>query len=195
MTSEHVLSLFRWCCYTMPEGSFVSETNKAVIVFRSQLTNDVGFKLRVRTSGFLCPSILRQLLIILPFPAQLPARTTPAPVLPTTTGQLSSHRLYAPTTVYHPYPPFQPCQRQWRERICGPNGARGRSAHAAVADAALCLVFGPVVLRSVCKWATNTALQKGVASPALPAAAMWPSTPAPFERFSVNPSVKEGDER
>ncbi|VDP23233.1 unnamed protein product [Heligmosomoides polygyrus] len=34
----------------MPEGSFVSETNKAVIVFRSQLTNDVGFKLRVRTT-------------------------------------------------------------------------------------------------------------------------------------------------
>ncbi|KIH53723.1 CUB domain protein [Ancylostoma duodenale] len=41
---------FRWCCYTIPEGSFVSEKHKAVIVFRSQLTNDVGFKLQARAS-------------------------------------------------------------------------------------------------------------------------------------------------
>ncbi|EYC24160.1 hypothetical protein Y032_0014g2360 [Ancylostoma ceylanicum] len=39
---------FRWCCYAIPEGSFVSENHKAVIVFRSQLTNDVGFKLQAR---------------------------------------------------------------------------------------------------------------------------------------------------
>ncbi|KHJ88329.1 CUB domain protein [Oesophagostomum dentatum] len=41
---------FRWCCYAMPNGSFVSETNKAIIIFRSQLTNDVGFKLQARTT-------------------------------------------------------------------------------------------------------------------------------------------------
>ncbi|RCN35797.1 CUB domain protein [Ancylostoma caninum] len=41
---------FRWCCYTIPEGSFVSEKHKAIIVFRSQLTNDVGFKLQARAS-------------------------------------------------------------------------------------------------------------------------------------------------
>ncbi|VDM66790.1 unnamed protein product, partial [Strongylus vulgaris] len=41
---------FRWCCYTMPQGSFVSEVNKALIIFRSQLSSDVGFKLQMRTS-------------------------------------------------------------------------------------------------------------------------------------------------
>ncbi|ETN85315.1 hypothetical protein NECAME_16821 [Necator americanus] len=34
----------------MPEGSFVSEKDKAIIVFRSQLSNDVGFKLQARAN-------------------------------------------------------------------------------------------------------------------------------------------------
>ncbi|VDO79738.1 unnamed protein product [Haemonchus placei] len=41
---------FRWCCFNIPKGSFVSELNIAVIIFRSQLTNDVGFKLQARAT-------------------------------------------------------------------------------------------------------------------------------------------------
>uniref|UniRef100_A0A1I7XEB9 Zinc metalloproteinase n=1 Tax=Heterorhabditis bacteriophora TaxID=37862 RepID=A0A1I7XEB9_HETBA len=38
------------CCYDMPKESFVSEMHIAVIIFRSQLTNDVGFKAQLRQS-------------------------------------------------------------------------------------------------------------------------------------------------
>lgn len=57
---------FRLCCYDLPEGSFVSETDTAIVIFRSQLSNDIGFKLRAKSS------------------TKSP-RTTPAPVTVTTT--------------------------------------------------------------------------------------------------------------
>ncbi|CAJ0596179.1 unnamed protein product [Cylicocyclus nassatus] len=70
---------FRWCCYAMPEGSFVSDMNKAIIIFRSQLSSDVGFKLQARTTD-------------------LPPRTTPAPVQSTTTDSKNDSTV-KPTTV------------------------------------------------------------------------------------------------
>ncbi|GMT01189.1 hypothetical protein PENTCL1PPCAC_23363 [Pristionchus entomophagus] len=57
---------FRLCCYDMPSETFVSESSLALVIFRSQLSSDVGFKLRFRTTS-------------------RPARTTLPPPTTTTT--------------------------------------------------------------------------------------------------------------
>ncbi|CAD5206776.1 unnamed protein product [Bursaphelenchus okinawaensis] len=38
----------RFCCYNKPEQVFTSEDNKMVVVFRSQVSQDVGFKLSLK---------------------------------------------------------------------------------------------------------------------------------------------------
>nr|D5FM37.1 RecName: Full=Zinc metalloproteinase nas-36; AltName: Full=Nematode astacin 36; Flags: Precursor [Haemonchus contortus]ACZ64272.1 astacin metalloprotease [Haemonchus contortus] len=102
---------FRWCCFNIPKGSFVSELNIAVIIFRSQLTNDVGFKLQARATD-------------------LPARTTPAPVVITTTP--------VPTTIegtdqWAEWGSWSQCSRSCggcgimsRVRVCRTKQCKGR---------------------------------------------------------------------
>lgn len=41
---------FRFCCYDKPEISFVSQTATAIVIFRSQLSTDIGFKIQVKSS-------------------------------------------------------------------------------------------------------------------------------------------------
>ncbi|WKX89427.1 hypothetical protein Q1695_008802 [Nippostrongylus brasiliensis] len=91
---------YRWCCYTMPEGSYVSETNKAIIVFRSQLSSDVGFKLQARATD-------------------LPPRTTPAPV---TTTSTAAPVTIAGTNVWAEWGEWSQCSRS-----CGGCGIMSRT--------------------------------------------------------------------
>ena len=40
----------RFCCYRKPEKSLISEGHQVAIIFRSQIGQDIGFKLRARAS-------------------------------------------------------------------------------------------------------------------------------------------------
>uniref|UniRef100_A0A1I7UZW0 Zinc metalloproteinase n=1 Tax=Caenorhabditis tropicalis TaxID=1561998 RepID=A0A1I7UZW0_9PELO len=59
---------FRFCCYDKPEISFVSQTDTAIVIFRSQLSADIGFKIQIRSTD-------------------AEARTTIAPTIITTTSE------------------------------------------------------------------------------------------------------------
>uniref|UniRef100_A0A8R1HWF6 Metalloendopeptidase n=1 Tax=Caenorhabditis japonica TaxID=281687 RepID=A0A8R1HWF6_CAEJA len=41
---------FRFCCYDKPEISFVSQSDTAIVLFRSQLSTDIGFKIQVKST-------------------------------------------------------------------------------------------------------------------------------------------------
>ncbi|CAB3408716.1 unnamed protein product [Caenorhabditis bovis] len=90
---------FRFCCYDKPAGSFVSQLGTAIVILRTQLSNDIGFKLRIRSTN-------KQ------------ARTTPAVVKTTTT--------IAPVTVNAPNVWADWAEWSTCSRTCGGCGIRSR---------------------------------------------------------------------
>lgn len=42
----------RFCCYNKPEQTFISEGQQLIVVFRSQISTDIGFKLKLRASKY-----------------------------------------------------------------------------------------------------------------------------------------------
>lgn len=74
----------------MPTESFVSETELAIVIFRSQFSPDLGFKLRARSSKLLISkkSIKKELILtLISFLGNKPPRTTPGPILTTTSSK------------------------------------------------------------------------------------------------------------
>ncbi|CAI4222222.1 unnamed protein product [Auanema sp. JU1783] len=91
---------FRFCCYDMPTESLISESNKAIVIFKSSLSSDIGFKLRVRHTD-------------------LPSRTTPAPVIRTTTPVPTT---IAGTDIWSEWGEWSQCSRS-----CGGCGIKSRA--------------------------------------------------------------------
>ncbi|EGT57687.1 CBN-NAS-36 protein [Caenorhabditis brenneri] len=90
---------FRFCCYDKPETSFVSQTDSAIIIFRSQLSTDIGFKVQVKSTD-------------------AEPRTTIAPTIITTT--------MAPVTVDTPNVWADWGEWSMCSRTCGGCGIRSR---------------------------------------------------------------------
>ncbi|CAJ0568188.1 unnamed protein product, partial [Mesorhabditis spiculigera] len=99
LAADHKNTGFRFCCSTMPTGSFVSENHLAVAIFRSQIASDVGFKLRARAT-------------------ELPARTTPAPIQATT---VAPRITIEGTNIWADWGSWSECSRS-----CGGCGIRSR---------------------------------------------------------------------
>ncbi|CAO4360280.1 unnamed protein product [Caenorhabditis nigoni] len=90
---------FRFCCYDKPEISFVSQIDTAIVIFRSQLSADIGFKIQVRST-------------------ESEPRTTIAPTIITTT--------MAPITVDTPNVWADWGEWSMCSRTCGGCGIRSR---------------------------------------------------------------------
>ncbi|CAA96596.2 Zinc metalloproteinase nas-36 [Caenorhabditis elegans] len=90
---------FRFCCYDKPEISFVSQTDTAIIIFRSQLSTDIGFKIQAKSTD-------------------AEPRTTIAPTIITTT--------LAPITVDAPNVWADWGEWSMCSRTCGGCGIRSR---------------------------------------------------------------------